>query len=610
MPSGRPLWRRSIFSWKRTRRHILNETRDIHGARSRRRAGDKGAPDILPCGRKCVAVDGKFFAGGLAKRLLKLSVLLLGIQIITNSCGAARQEAEGREGIGAAMLRSLAGEAEDMLYRQFLPALALQGGGSHWFWQEQIDTLFPFYGYLSQSASEQDGAAVDFRTIMLAEAEEGASGSGLWEDGAPESGQWEDGVSGSGQREDGVSGGGQWKDGASESGLWEDGMSGAGPREDGASGSGQREDGDSGAGQWKDGDSGAGQKEDGISGSGPREDGTSGNGQGKGGASGGGQWENGASGAGTGAEEARGQDAAQTGQDGAADSRFPAEGSGAETLQELLRAENEAALQMQISSFAPHEMQAEVSLGPLGDYGTLVRQFYSIDANTMAGGDQLNVEKLLGMDMAISKDAPGPQILIYHTHSQEAFADSRPGEEADTIMGAGDRLAEILTQNYGYEVLHHRGQYDVKSRDDAYSNALTDIEQVLKENPSIQVVIDLHRDEMPEGVRLVMDLDGRPTARFMFFNGLSRTRKTGNIAYLYNENLEGNLAFSFQMQLKAMEYYPGLTRKIYLKGYRYNMHLRPRCLLVELGAQNNTVEEAMNACDPLAHILDLVLSGE
>ena len=131
----------------------------------------------------------------------------------------------------------------------------------------------------------------------------------------------------------------------------------------------------------------------------------------------------------------------------------------------------------------------------------------------------------------------------------------------------------------------------------------------MEEYPSIAYVIDLHRDEMAEETRLVMDLDGRPTARFMFFNGLSRTKKTGNIAYLYNENLQDNLAFSFQMQLKAAEYYPGLTRKIYLKGYRYNMHLRDKYLLVELGAQNNTVEEAMNACDPLAHILDMVLSG-
>jgi len=174
----------------------------------------------------------------------------------------------------------------------------------------------------------------------------------------------------------------------------------------------------------------------------------------------------------------------------------------------------------------------------------------------------------------------------------------------------GEYLSEILQNQYGYQVLHHTGMYDVNSRDDAYSNSLPDIEQVLAENPSIEVIIDLHRDSMPEETKLVMDLDGRPTARFMFFNGISRTKKTGNIAYLKNENLEDNLAFSFQLQLKAAEYYPGITRKIYLKGYRYNMHLLPRTTLIELGAQNNTVEEAMNACDPLAHILHMVLSGE
>ena len=80
---------------------------------------------------------------------------------------------------------------------------------------------------------------------------------------------------------------------------------------------------------------------------------------------------------------------------------------------------------------------------------------------------------------------------------------------------------------------------------------------------------------------------------------MSRTKTTGNISYLYNQYLEDNLAFSFQMQRKAQEYYPGLARKIYLKGYRYNMHLAARYLLIELGAQNNTLEEAMNACDPL-----------
>lgn len=263
-----------------------------------------------------------------------------------------------------------------------------------------------------------------------------------------------------------------------------------------------------------------------------------------------------------------------------------------------------------VNDFRPAGQQVQIDLAQLADYETLVRNFYAIDANTMAGSDQLSVEKLLGMDMTLSQEGDGPQILIYHTHSQEAFADSVSGDVNTGIVGVGERLTQILTEQYGYSVLHHTGQYDAETRDNAYSRALPAVEQILAGNPSIQVVIDLHRDEVAEGTKLVTDIQGRPTARFMFFNGLSRTRKTGDIDYLVNENQEANLAFSFQMQLKAAEYYPGLTRRIYLKGYRYNMHLRPRTLLVELGAQNNTVEEAMNACDPLAHILDMVLKGE
>ena len=282
-----------------------------------------------------------------------------------------------------------------------------------------------------------------------------------------------------------------------------------------------------------------------------------------------------------------------------------------ETQQTALIPESvEATAGTALSNFRPSVQQVQIDRTQLADYETLVRNFYAIDANTMAGSDQLSVEKLLGMDMTLPQEGDGPQILIYHTHSQEAFADSVPGDVNTGIVGVGECLTRILTEQYGYRVLHHTGQYDVETRDNAYSRALPAVEQILAENPSIQVIIDLHRDEVAEETKLVTDIQGRPTARFMFFNGLSRTRKTGDIDYLVNENQEANLAFSFQMQLKAAEYYPGLTRRIYLKGYRYNMHLRPRTLLVELGAQNNTVEEAINACDPLAHILDMVLKGE
>lgn len=282
-----------------------------------------------------------------------------------------------------------------------------------------------------------------------------------------------------------------------------------------------------------------------------------------------------------------------------------------ETQQTALIPESvEATAGTALSNFRPAVQQVQIDRTQLADYETLVRNFYAIDANTMAGSDQLSVEKLLGIDMTLPQEGDGPQILIYHTHSQEAFADSVPGDVNTGIVGVGECLTKILTEQYGYRVLHNTGQYDVETRDNAYSRALPAVEQILAENPSIQVIIDLHRDEVAEETKLVTDIQGRPTARFMFFNGLSRTRKTGDIDYLANENQEANLAFSFQMQLKAAEYYPGLTRRIYLKGYRYNMHLRPRTLLVELGAQNNTVEEAINACDPLAHILDMVLKGE
>ncbi len=243
----------------------------------------------------------------------------------------------------------------------------------------------------------------------------------------------------------------------------------------------------------------------------------------------------------------------------------------------------------------------------MNTYESLVKNFYVVDSTTMADGALLNAERFLAKDLRISQIGEGPQILIYHTHSQEGYADK--GNPEATVVGAGRELTRILEEDYGYRVLHHEGVYDKPSRNGAYSRALPEVERILEENPSIQVVIDLHRDEMPEKVRLVTEVDGKKTARFMFFNGISRTRKTGELDYLKNQWLEENLAFSFQMEKAAQEYYPGLTRKIYLKGYRYNMHVCPKTLLIELGAQNNTYEEALAACGPLASLLDYVLSG-
>lgn len=254
----------------------------------------------------------------------------------------------------------------------------------------------------------------------------------------------------------------------------------------------------------------------------------------------------------------------------------------------------------------------DISMEALQDYEYLLSHFYTVDGSTMADPDLLDAETLLEKNMKISMEESGPKVLIYHTHSQEAFADSKSGDKATTIMGMGEYLAEIMNEKYGIETIHHQGVYDLidgkLDRSKAYQLAEPEIQKILEENPEIEVVIDLHRDGVGENTHLVTEIDGKPTAQIMFFNGLSRSRANGDIEYLSNPYIQDNLAFSLQMQLAAARLAPGFTRHIYLKAYRYNMHLAPKTLLVEAGAQTNTVEEMRNAMEVLAEVLDYVLA--
>lgn len=262
-----------------------------------------------------------------------------------------------------------------------------------------------------------------------------------------------------------------------------------------------------------------------------------------------------------------------------------------------------------------------IRMEKLADYDYMMQNFYSIHPTTTAGRELMDAEHFLAMDLSLdqgngqdgstAQTAPKePQILIYHTHSQETFSDYPENPEA-SITGVGAYLSELL-EGKGYSVIHDDGVYDYRDgkldRSRAYTYALEGIQGILQKYPSIEVVLDLHRDGVAEGTRLVTEINGKPTAKIMFFNGTSQT-PDGLIEYLPNPNREANLAFSFQMQLKAAGMYPGFTRKIYLKGLRYNQHVRARSALIEVGAQTNTYEEARNAMEPLAHILDQVLRG-
>lgn len=250
----------------------------------------------------------------------------------------------------------------------------------------------------------------------------------------------------------------------------------------------------------------------------------------------------------------------------------------------------------------------------LYDYTFLINNFYITDSSTSSDASLIDGETLLNRDLTLDLTGEDPVILIYHTHSQEKFADSRDGEVYDTVVGLGNTLTEILQEKYHISVYHDTGVYDmingVEDRNEAYSLAGEAVSGILAENPSIKVVIDLHRDGVAEDTHLVTQVNGKPTAQIMFFNGLCRNANNDTDGYLQNPYLTDNLAFSLQMQIKAAEKFPGFTRRIYLRDYRYNMHLCPRSLLVECGAQTNTVEEAQNAMEPLADLLYCVLSGQ
>lgn len=253
----------------------------------------------------------------------------------------------------------------------------------------------------------------------------------------------------------------------------------------------------------------------------------------------------------------------------------------------------------------------DMSIEKLRDFNYLLNTFYTVDGTTMIGAEQLNVDDLLGRSMKINQEAEGPKVLIFHTHSQEEFADSTPGDPGTSIVGIGEYLTECLNGN-GISTIHDSGVYDIidgkLDRSSAYENAEASIRPILEQNPSIEVAIDLHRDGVAEGMHLVTEVNGKQTARIMYFNGLSRTRTNGDIAYLYNPYIQDNLAFSLQMELKSESLYPGFARHIYLGGYRYNLHLLPKSLLIEAGAQTNTVEEMKNAMEVLAETLTRVLT--
>lgn len=250
----------------------------------------------------------------------------------------------------------------------------------------------------------------------------------------------------------------------------------------------------------------------------------------------------------------------------------------------------------------------------LDSFESIKNYMYSIDTSAYVAESDLELASLLNDYTKVDFTSSKPKILIFHTHSSESFTDSRQGEMEDTIVGVGQTLAKILSEKYKISVVHDMGKYDVvdgkEARDGSYERMEPEIEKLLKKYPSVEVLIDLHRDGVADDKRLICEINNKSTAKIMFFNGICRLNDNGipKGVGLENKYIKENLSLSFNMQAMANTLYPDFTRKIYIKPYRYSLNMKPMSLLIEAGANTNTVSEVKNAMEPLAEILYKVLS--
>lgn len=236
---------------------------------------------------------------------------------------------------------------------------------------------------------------------------------------------------------------------------------------------------------------------------------------------------------------------------------------------------------------------------------------YAIDKKTGMPADLFNISEMSSKNLHINKERTGPKILIFHTHGSEMYADSKNVNEG--VIEAGERLKKILESKYNIDCLHITERFDVVNgkiqRDGAYERAEPVITEIIKKNPSIQLVIDLHRDGVNENLRLVTSINGKSYAKIMFFNGICRKWDKGELVSINNlENpyIKTNLALSYQMQKAVLDFDKSLPRKIYINAYRYSLHMKDKSMLIELGAQTNTRAEVANSIEVIANAIGRV----
>ncbi|KAF0197755.1 MAG: stage II sporulation protein P [Bacillota bacterium] len=209
-------------------------------------------------------------------------------------------------------------------------------------------------------------------------------------------------------------------------------------------------------------------------------------------------------------------------------------------------------------------------------------------------------------DLAPSPTAPStpiterqPLIAIYHSHNSESFVPSIGqahvyNDPDNTIIRVGLELAKEL-QTLGASVIHSAEDHVRKAFDRSYTRSQVTITNILNTYANVDYVFDIHRDGVPRSLT-TMEMNGQVVARVYIVVGINEA--------LGHPNWRENHAFAQAMQEKFEEMYPGFSRGILLRNLsRFNQHVHPNALLIEIGGHENSMEEALRATKYLAEVI-------
>ncbi len=259
---------------------------------------------------------------------------------------------------------------------------------------------------------------------------------------------------------------------------------------------------------------------------------------------------------------------------------------------------------------APEDIQ-ERTLLPADTEGYLAAQGVSLFNYTNKAVD---VAALAAAQVTIHLEDSGPQVLIMHTHTTEAYTmdgtdvyaesdASRTIDEHYNMLRVGDEMQQIF-EGMGLRVVHDRTLYDYPQYSGAYTRSCAGVESWLERYPTIQVVLDVHRDALigSDGTvyKAVTDVDGEKTAQVLMIVG---TDDLGQEHPYWPENL----ALSIRIQQHLDARWPTLARPITLRSSRFNQQLTRGSLLIEVGSHGNTLQEALRGARLFAQAAGEVL---